>query len=58
MLYFVSFARRCLSRERTRYWVLERSVWRIDSLRFSVGLLFAGVDARSSMISIFDEFPC
>lgn len=39
MLCFESFERRWRRRERTRYWVLERSVWRIESLRLRVGLL-------------------
>ena len=43
MLCFVSFERRWRRRERRRYWVLERSVWRIESLRFRDG--FAVVDA-------------
>lgn len=42
-----------------RYWVRERSVWRIESLRLSVGLLLLLVvygseddAARSSIVSI------
>jgi hypothetical protein len=38
MLCLVSLARRWRSKERMRYWVRERSVWRMESLRFSVGL--------------------
>lgn len=61
MLCLVSLARRCRSSDRMRYCVRERSVCRIESLRFSVGLLFvepllfAGsydVAVRSSIISI------
>ena len=36
---FVSLSIRWRSRERMRYWVLERSVWRIESLRLRFGLL-------------------
>jgi hypothetical protein len=62
MLFFVSFARRWRRTERIRYWALERSVWRIESLRFRVGLLLllvgVGVGseeaARSSIVSIWD----
>lgn len=39
MLYFVSFARRWRRMERRRYWVRERSDWRIESFRFVVWLL-------------------
>jgi hypothetical protein len=58
MLYLVSLARRWRRRERMRYCVRERSVWRIESFRFRVGLLVVFVEgsadeaARSSMISI------
>jgi hypothetical protein len=40
MLWVVSFERRWRRRERIRYWVLERSDWRIESLRFRRGLEF------------------
>ena len=55
MLCLESFDSRCRRIERRRYWVLDRSVWRIDSLRFMVWfelLLLAGEEARSSMFSI------
>lgn len=61
MLCFVSFERRWRRRERRRYWVLERSVWRIESLRFREGFVVAvgapeevrsdPEDARSSIVS-------
>lgn len=65
MLFFVSFERRWRRMERRRYWVLERSVWRIESLRFRVGLLLlllvvvVGSEeeaARSSIVSIYESF--
>lgn len=64
MLFFVSFERRWRRMERRRYWVLERSVWRIESLRFRVGLLLLLVvvvgseeeAARSSIVSIYIVF--
>lgn len=73
MLCFVSFERRWRRRERIMYWVLERSVWRIESLRFRAGLadglLFVVVDApaevrsepedaRSSINSTWMGFYC
>lgn len=59
MLYFVNLESRCRRIERRRYWVRERSVWRIDSLRFRVGLcvlVVVGVEARVSIVSTW--FPC
>lgn len=62
MLCFVSFARRCLSRLRRRYWVLARSVCRIERRRLRLGLwvvvvllgsVSADEAARSSIVSIF-----
>ena len=54
MLYFVSLESRWRRKERIRYWVLEMSVWRMESLRFRDGfvegllLLFeVEVDVRS-----------
>lgn len=59
MLCFVSLERRWRRRERRRYWVRERSVWRMESLRLRVGLweVVVGVGsedeaARSSIDSI------
>ena len=62
MLCLVSLARRCRSKLRMRYWVLARSVWRIESRRLRFGLcvwLFmcdgsvsAEEAARSSIVSI------
>lgn len=62
MLWDVSFARRWRRRLRRRYWVLARSVWRIERrrLRFGlcvvvvvVGFVSAEEAARSSIVSIF-----
>lgn len=39
MLCFVSLESRCRRYDRIRYWVLARSVWRIDSFRLMLGLL-------------------
>jgi hypothetical protein len=66
MLCFVSFARRARSRERIMYWVLARSVWRIERRRFRFGLCCAWLcdvldmsvsadeAARSSIVSIWN----
>ena len=63
MLYFVSFDNRTRRRLRIIYWVLARSVWRIERRRFKFGLWWcvcvvdgsADEAARSSIDSIW---PC
>lgn len=60
MLYFVSFDNRTRRRLRIIYWVLARSVWRIERRRFKFGLWWcvcvvdgsADEAARSSIDSI------
>lgn len=69
MLCFVSFESRCRRNDRIRYWVLARSVCRIDSFRLILGLLELLFDAlvlmapgseadaaKSSMVSIWFMF--
>jgi hypothetical protein len=64
MLCFVSFERRWRRRERRRYCVRERSVWRTESLRvvllalvclFDIVVVLGSEEAaaRSSIVSIY-----
>lgn len=67
MLCFESFDRRWRRRLRRRYWVLARSVWRIERRRFRLGLcvvcfvegsMSAEEAARSSIVSILYWLVC
>lgn len=61
MLCFVSFESRWRRRERRRYWVRERSVWRIESVSVAVAVALLAeatgseeAAARSSIVSIWN----
>lgn len=54
----MSLERRWRRRERKRYWVRERSVWRMERVKLALllpvllGLVAAGEEVRSSIVEI------